>query len=229
MKFSENTIQAIKLFSTINNSMVLEEGEKRLSVASPSHTVIATTPLDDEFPVTFRLSNASRFINFLYMEGESPELQFMESLSGGPSTLKVIYPSGDTGHYTSAGSRVVESVPHEIEMESIDVTFDLTRQHVQKITKAASVLGVDFVSIVSDGEHIHVVVSDVENQTSDAVKIRVGECNSVFNLIYRSSYFKLVPDDYSVVIDYTERSCIHFKGASGIEYYVSLDADSTYE
>jgi len=228
MKLTKQTIDAIQSFIGINNALILPKESDTLCVVSPSRTVIAKTKIDCEFPSTFRLSDASRFIKFATLEDGDVELKFKESADGKAVKATLKFPSGGTGIYHSAGERIVADHPDTIDYDREDITFDITESIVNQVNKAAVVLGVRNISMIGDGEHIYIQVSDIDNKDGDTLKIKVGESDKKFTAIFMTTNFQIIPDNYEVVLDLGDKYLAHFKGVN-TEYYIALENESTIE
>ena len=62
MKISQKTLEILKNFSGINNSIFIKKGS-RLAVKSFGNTIVGLTPIEDEFPVDFAVIDMSEFLN----------------------------------------------------------------------------------------------------------------------------------------------------------------------
>ena len=64
MKVSEKTINLLRNYANINQSIEFREG-KLLKTVSPLNTILASVEVEEEFPRTFPIYELSRFLGTL--------------------------------------------------------------------------------------------------------------------------------------------------------------------
>ena len=72
MKLSEQTVEVLQNFSSINNSLLFKEGTM-LRIVSPQKTVLAEVQVGDEFSQDFGIYDLGQFLSALSLI-EDPDL-----------------------------------------------------------------------------------------------------------------------------------------------------------
>ena len=65
MKLSNETMNILKNFSTINSGLFFKSG-KKISTVSPSKTILAEAVLTEEFPKDFGIYDLNNFLSVLF-------------------------------------------------------------------------------------------------------------------------------------------------------------------
>ena len=79
MKISEKTINILKNFSTINQSILFKSG-CALSTISPTSTILAYANVDEEFDSEFAIYDLNRFIAVLSLF-DDPDIEIKEKVA----------------------------------------------------------------------------------------------------------------------------------------------------
>ena len=77
MKVSEKTINLLRNYANINQSIEFREG-KILKTVSPLNTILASVEVEEEFPRTFPIYELNRFLGTLALF-QNPELDFTDN------------------------------------------------------------------------------------------------------------------------------------------------------
>ena len=94
MKLSKETIEVLKNFSGINQSIVVKEGSK-LKTVNTLKNILAHATVEEDFPKEFAIYDLTRFLG-LISSMEEPELEFEEKyMTVGTGTRKVRYKYAD--------------------------------------------------------------------------------------------------------------------------------------
>src|SRR5690242_9079579 len=92
MKLEQKTIQILKNFATINQSIWINEGNE-LSTISLAKTLYAKAQVKETFPRSFGIYDLSRFLGVLSLFNE-PNLEFTDAhihIKEGSKKVKYIY------------------------------------------------------------------------------------------------------------------------------------------
>lgn len=218
MKFSPRTIQILRNFATINQSIIFKPGSQ-IKTMSTAKTILARATIDSEFEKMFAVYDLSRFLAAVSLFNE-PELQprekFLEIIDGGEK-LNFVY---------SDPSLIMSPPDKDIKLPSEDVIFDLTSDVLSKTMKAMGVLGSPEVAVVGDGEGIYLQAINSKDSTSSNYKVRLGDTEKTFRFIILPENMKILPGDYTVTM--SSKGFSHFKG-SDIEYWLAVESTSTYD
>ena len=76
MKLSDNTLTILKNFASINNSILVKEGN-RLCTISVAKNILAEAEITEEFPRDFAVYDLNQFLNGLSLH-QDPDLDFKE-------------------------------------------------------------------------------------------------------------------------------------------------------
>jgi hypothetical protein len=220
MYLSHETITLLKNFSTINQSILIKEGNK-LRTMSAMKNILAETQIEEAFDRDVAIYDLNQFLNCLSLiPGAEIHLE---------SNSIVIEDDTNSVDYRYSDPSVITTPPEkELKLPSEDVCVVLTEEHLETVKKASAVLQIPDVSFVGDGQTIHLAVRDKKNSGSNSYSIEVGETESVFQFNLKVENLKLLSGDYDVIISQKNRA--RFQSHSRpLVYYIALEPDSTYE
>lgn len=220
MELSSQTLQVLNNFASVNSNIVIHTGNI-LRTVSESKTILARAEIEEGFPSGFGIYDLNEFLSALSLV-ESPRITFNEnnmdiSDGSGRSSLKYFY----------SDPSILTTTSNEIVMPEADVTFRLDRETMNKIKKAASVLGHTEVSVQNDDGVIVLAVANNEDASSNEIKIAVdGEASSEdFKYIFSIANLKMIEGDYDVSL--SSKLISHFVNTeSNVEYWVALQKTS---
>ena len=220
MKLSENTVNLLKNFSSINQSILFKEGQKLRSI-SVMKNILVEANVSEEFPKDFGIYDLNQFLIGLSRH-QSPELDFKND------EYVVIRECKRRSKYFFADPSVIVAPPEkEISLPSEDVCFVLTAQDLQQLKKAASVYQVPDISVIGEAGVIKLVARDKKNDTSNDFEIVVGETDLEFVFNFKEENLKIVPGNYDVVV--SEKLLSRFVNQNqDVTYYIALEPDSTF-
>lgn len=221
MKLSDNTINLLKNFSTINQSILFKQGNK-LRTISVMKNILAEASIGEDFPKDFGIYDLNQFLNGLGLH-HSPELDFDNE------GYAVIKEGKMRTKYFFADPNVIVTPPEkDISLPTEDVSFELSTQGLDKLLKAAAVYQLPDLSAVGDAGVIKLVVSDKKNDTTNEFAIVVGETDKKFTFNFRVENIKIITGAYDVVI--SSKLLSRFTCTSiPLTYYIALEPDSTFE
>ena len=219
MYLSTETIQVLKNFSTINQSILIKKG-KLIRSMSVMKNILAQAHIQEEFERDIAIYDLNQFLNCLSL------------IPGCEVKLKdnsMLITDGTTSiDYRYSDPSVIGSPPEkELKLPSQDVCVVLTEEQIDKVKKAAAVLQIPDVSLIGDGNSMWFCVRDKKNSGSNSYKVHVGATESVFQFNMKVENLKLLGGDYDVVI--SAKNLAHFLHHSQpIDYYIALEPDSTF-
>jgi hypothetical protein len=222
MELTENTLDVLKNFATINSNIVIDEGNT-VKTVSESKTVLARAELDQSLPRRFGIYELPEFLSVLGLV-DSPRLTFEENYvtigdSTGRSNIKYFY----------SETEILTSPSKDIQMPECDTRFTLDRTTLAKIRRAAASLGHGEVTVTNDNGVINLTVADNNDATSHAFTIAVDGESGSDNLkaVLNIGNLKMIDGDYEVSI--SSKLISHFVNKeSNIEYWVALQKESTF-
>mgnify|MGYP000392129593 CR=1 FL=1 len=222
MELSDNTLQVLKNFSTINQNVMIRNGNT-IKTISEARNVLATAIVDADFPQDFGIYDLNEFIGVLGLV-DTPRLKFdteyvTVSDSTGRSKVKYFFSPEET----------LTTPQKDINMPGGDVNFSLDNDTLNRIKRAASALGHGEVSITGKNGVLSLSVVDSHNSTSNTFSIDLdgdfGDAN--FNFIMSITNLKILPGDYDVSISSKLISQFSHKELN-VQYWIALEKTSTY-
>jgi len=220
MKLSESTVNLLKNFSSINQSILFKEGNKLRSI-SVMKNILAEATISEEFPKDFGIYDLNQFLNGLSLHN-SPELDFENN------QFVVIKEGKMRSKYFFADPTVIVSPPEkEITLPTEDVCFQLTSQQLEKLKKAASVYQLPDISAIGENGVVKLVARDKKNDTSNDFSIIVGETDEEFVFNFKEENLKIVPGTYDVIV--SSKLLSKFTNQNlDVTYYIALEPDSSF-
>lgn len=219
MKLSKRTIEILKNFATINQSIVVKPGNK-LSTMAVARNILAEAEVEETFPSEFAIYNLNEFLSAVSLF-EDPELEFCEKwvMIREKGTKR-----GGIKYFYSNKALIVHPTKSIKMPDDITVEFTITESVLTKISRAAGVLGVNDVVVVGDEEGISLIAQDRKNDSSNDFEIQVSEkAQKPFKFYFKQENLKFMPGDY--VVQISERGISSFKKADGtLHYAVALEA-----
>ena len=217
MKLSDNTIEILKNFSTINQGLVVKPGSV-LKTITPSRTVLAIARVVENFPVSFALYDLNKFLAKLSLYRDC-ELEF--------ETDRIVMKSSDgrrTDYIKYSSPEVVKGPPDkELELPNPDYEFSLSLEDLIWQRKSAGVSGSENFVFRGDGENIYIQSNTIKDDSSDLSSTIIGKTNGVFSCVLQVANFKLLDGSYDVKI--SKQGLTKFEHDSkDIEYYVAVES-----
>jgi len=220
MKLSETTVNLLKNFSSINQSILFKEGNKLRSI-SVMKNILAEATVEESFPKDFGIYDLNQFLNGLSLHA-SPELDFKSN------DFVMIREGKMRSKYFFADPTVIVAPPEkEISLPTEDICFELTSQQLEKLKKAASIYQLPDISAIGEAGVIKLVARDKKNDTSNDFSIIVGETDSEFVFNFKEENLKIVPGSYDVVV--SQKLLSRFTNQNiDVTYFIALEPDSSF-
>lgn len=218
MKLSNDTINILKNFSSINPSILFKEGNV-IKTSDADKTIIATATVSEIFPTRAPLYSLQKFLSVCGMYN-SPEITFEDRfavISEGRSQTKYVY---------ADESMIVTPPEKELKFPEPDVSLSITSEDLSKVLKATAVLGSTEVAYVGDGSKCYLKAITDKNPSADTFGIEVGETSDTFKMMIKTENLKLMPMDYEVSL--SSKGISRFQNDI-VTYYVAVDSRSTYQ
>ena len=220
MKLTNETINVLKNFSTINQNLVIKEGSD-ISTMSAMKNIIAKATVEEKFAKEFAIYDLNEFLSALSLFS-NPNLDFNDD-------SVVITEDGSSGKslkYWYSDPSVVTSPTKEVTMPSTEIKFNLSSDTLSEVTKAASVIGVPDM-VLESGE---LRVTDKKNDTANSYSTQVIDNDDTaenYKFWFKVENLKLLPGSYDVQV--SEKKISYFKNSNlDIEYFIALEPESSY-
>lgn len=217
MKLSPRTIQILRNFSTINQSIVFKTGDVVVTI-SPQKTIMARAKIDSEIGRPFAVYDLSQFLAALSMF-DDPEIVL------GEKSLQIKKGSEKMTYVYSEPSLIQVPPEKAIQLPSKDIEFDLSSDELARTIKALSIIGAPEIAVSGDGEHIYLEAINSKDATKSTYRIEVGETDKTFQMIFLAENIKVLMVDYHITI--SARGLAHFSGGD-IEYWIAVEQSSKF-
>ena len=220
MKLSDKTINLLKNFSSINQSILFKQGNQLRSI-SVMKNILAEATISEEIPKDFGIYDLNQFLNGLALH-QTPELDFTRD------EYVVIREGKMRSKYFFADPSVIVSPPDKpLALPTEDVNFVLTAQQLEKLKKAASVYQLPDVSVIGEDGVVKLVTRDKKNDTSNDFSIVVGDTEKEFVFNFKEENLKIIPGTYDVIV--SSKLLSRFQCQTyDLTYYIALEPDSTF-
>lgn len=224
MQLNENTIKVLQNFSSIQDNLVVKEGDKLMTMAE-ARNVLAVATLDQSFDQDFGIYNLGEFLSVVNLV-DDPTIKFNKDHmvitdSVGKSKVKYVY----------SDPSILTTPPSEPKFsdKEVDVSFTLDLATLNHIRKASAVFGYEKLALTPKDGNILVSVTDQNDPTSNSYSVELpGEAGEEpFNFLIDINNLKMIPGIYEVSL--SRKLLSRFKSEDGnLTYFVALDKSSTY-
>jgi hypothetical protein len=215
MKLSENTLAVLKNFASINSGVVLSAGTAQRTI-SPEKSILVEATIDDDIPTQFGIYDLNQFLGNLTTL-RNPELTF--------SKEGVVLDDGELSfEYRACSANLIITPPEkELVLKSVDVTFFLPNDTLQKLIKVATMNGLPNLSVVGKNGQLLLKIHERANDTSNSGTIQIGEyAGQDFTASFKTDNLKLLPNDYNVEIQ--KGAFAKFENAAKtLKYFIALE------
>tara|TARA_B110000259_G_scaffold78137_1_gene91604 strand:- start:123 stop:797 length:675 start_codon:yes stop_codon:yes gene_type:complete len=222
MKLSNYTTSVLKNFSTINQNLVIKEGNT-ITTMSAMKNIVAKAEVEETFPQQIAIYDLNEFLGALSLF-TSPVLDFsdnyvMISEENKPTTkMKYFY----------SDPSVVTSPNKMITMPSNEVKFTMSSEDLSRLKRAAGAIGAPDMVLEKNSSGSSLTVKDKKNDTANNYSLDVDTTSEgEFNFYFKVENMKLLDGNYDVEI--SSKNISHYTNKStDIEYWIALEPESTY-
>ena len=221
MKLTEKTLNLLKNFASINQSILFKKGST-LRTMSVMKNILAEADIGEEIPQDFAIYDLVQFLNGISLYGD-PELDFQNEYY-----LTIRDGKNHRTKYFFADPSVVVAPPDKtLTLPTEDVSFVLDTNNLTQLLKAAAIYQLPDFSVVGEAGAVKLVVRDKKNDTSNDFSIVVGETDNKFSFNFKVENIKILPGTYNVVI--SQKLLSRFVNENyNLTYYIALEPDSTF-
>lgn len=228
MKFSKDTLNILKNFSTIYSGIMLKPGKSILtrSVAGSSY---AEADISDEIDIEAAIYDLNGFLSILGLVGEDAEVNMSED-----KTTLVIRDKRSTINWSAADPSTILFPKQKIPFPVAEVIFDLKGEDLQQIMRVARGLGIDTLTFTSaDGKIVIRGYNKVVDSSMSKILYSLVVGDNVegkeFNFIFSMNNMKMIPADYRVLLWAKDNKfATKFEGTQA-SYVIASEADSEHK
>ena len=223
MKLSEHTVEVLKNFATINQNLVIKEGST-LTTMSAMKNIVAKADVEESFDKEVAIYDLNEFLASISLF-TNPILEFED----GFVTIKEENNPKNSLKYFYSDPSVVTSPSKTITMPSKEVSFKLGGEDLNKLKRAAGVIGAPDLVLEKTNTGSFLTVKDKKNDTANTFSLDVNtQSDGNFNFYFKVENLKVMDGDYDVEI--SSKNISHLSSKSkDVEYWVALEPESSYE
>jgi hypothetical protein len=220
MIINNETVETLKNFAEINQSLVIEAGDV-IKTVSEQTNVLAKAKLGQSFPQDFAIYDLNKFLGVLSLFAE-PQFDFSEKSIKIQSSIDANnFVAGDSvAEYQFANMSLFENerkiLAKDINLPSEDAVFRLEEKYFISIMRAAAVMSLPEIAVVANDGKLK--IQAIEAKTSiDSYAVELGVSTSNFKMIFKIENLKLMRGSYDVKIS-----------NKGLGYFKNLDRELEY-
>ncbi len=218
MKLSDQTVEVLQNFSSINQSLLFKKGSK-LRTVSPQKTVLAEVEVGDVFAQDFGIYDLGQFLSALSLI-EDPDLDF------GDNGMTIGDGNGTALDYRYADPSMIVTPPEKaLTLPDVNATFTLSDENLKSVLQAARVLGVPEIIVKGEDGKITISAGDSKNSSMNSFSKAVGSTDEEFEHVFKVDNMKMMVLEYNVEI--SSKGISKFSTADGrVIYYVATESRS---
>ena len=218
MKLSEDTVNVLKNFSSINQSLQIKSGNT-LKTISPLKTVFVEAVVPENFPKEVAVYDLNKLLAKVSLYKEA-ELDFADDKLHITTESKK---KKDSISYCSP--KVIVAPPEKpITIGEPDCSFSVSKEDLDWMRKSAGISGSPNFVFESDGNTITFTATDVKDTAADQSTIEIGAGNGTkFKVVMKVENFKLMDGSYDVSV--AKKGLAQFKNKDvAITYFIAIEA-----
>jgi len=217
MKISKQTLDILKNFSIINQSMLIRPGNTQRTIRIPQRNVLAEAFLSEEFPVECGIYELPKFLAAITLF-EEPELEFGScyvDINDTNSENKIRY-------YYAAANLFKDTQPPDkrFVLDEVMDEFTLDNSSLTKLNKAAMIMSIpDFVINRKDNKRT-ISVCNIKSKSSNTFTVtQKSDIKGDYNVILNNDNLKCIPDSYAVTVGIRKGITICQFSSNNITYW----------
>ena len=211
MKLAAHTLNVLENFASINQGIIIKEGN-RLRTLAILENIFAATEVPNEFPKEFALYDINELLATLSLM-DDPDLDFKADhihITSGQTKVK---------YYYSSPAVVVGPLENDISLSNPLATLTLKNDTIKRIGKSAAALKLKDLQFTNEGIKAY-NSSNVGNQITIEVPVE-GEIDSPKCI--KIDNLKLLEGDYDVAV--FDRAIKFTSNTNpGLFYFVTVEA-----
>ena len=222
MQISASTLEVLRNFSDINDSILITPGNRLVSFHN-SGTVLANAKIDDEFTDRFGIYDLKSFLALTSLI-ENPALDTSNKAH------VLIHGNGSKFKFFAADESMITVAPkQELELPTVELEFKLDEDSLKQVLRAAAVFVLDTVTVYSEDDGLYFGVSDPKQKNCDSFSVRISDytCPEL-KLFISISKLTLMPGKYKVGISYaTGQTMLQFTNLDrDVRYWTAPETES---
>ena len=217
MKLSTNTIQVLKNFASINQNLVIKEGNE-IKTMSAMKNIVAKATVEETFTKQVAIYDLNEFLGCLSLF-KNPILTFNDN---DVVITEENDDNGDAMTYMYSDPSVVTTPSKDITMPSEEISFTLTDAMLSKLSKSAGMIGAPDLLLQNN----KLTVRDKKNDSGNCYSTNVdAQGDGTYKFYFKTENLKLIPGSYDVTV--SSKNISHFKNGK-TQYWIALEPESSY-
>ena len=217
MNISKSTLEVLKNFASINTNILVREGNT-LATISNGKNIFSRATVTENFSKEFAIYDLNSLLGLLTFT-DKPDLDL------GEESLKINNGSAEFEYFYSDPSIIVAAPDRTIEVDNF-FEFEMTKDAITNITRAASVINAPVLSVVGRDGKVTLSVGDPSTPRSNTFRQVIGETDKEFDCRLAVENFKVIADDYKIVLSQKKFMFLENK-AGTMKYWLALEPNST--
>lgn len=214
MKISQETINILKNFATINSNLLFRAGSTLSTISAPK-SIFAKAEVSETFPKEVAIYDLNSLLQLLTFS-EDQEIEF------GEKSMTITNDIGRFEYFYCEPSLIIAAPTKNIEVDEV-FSFNLSNKDVQTIAKTAGVLAAPTIAIVAKNGKVAMKIGDRKNDSANSFNKVIGDTDKEFECFISSENFKLLSDSYEVTL--SKKNFCQFKSQK-ISYLIAMEPGS---
>ena len=218
MKLSENTVNVLKNFSSINQNLLFEKGNT-LRTMSTMKNILGQAEISESLPKEFGIYDLNELLGVFSLSKDA-EINFDHDsylvVNGLNSSVKYFY----------SDPSIIVSPPETFNPPVTDCTFKITESILTDVTKACAVLQLPDVVIRNEDSSVYLVATDLKNTTSHEYKVELNVDLEPVNFHFKVDNLKLISGDYKMHVARDKNVSHWVHDTKKIQYWIALEQTS---
>jgi len=215
MKLSDKTVGILKNFSTINQNILIKEGNK-IRTMSTMKNILAEANVTESFPKDFGIYDLNEFLGVLNLAKDA-DLNFDADayMVAGSGTAKIKYRATDPS--------ILTTPPDTFNAPECDIHFSVPEDIISAVMKASDVMQLPDVVFSSNGNPgVSITANDLKNTSSNTFIQVLDIDRQPFDCTFKRENLKMIAGNYDVNIS-TSAGVSQWVG-SDVSYWIAMEA-----
>jgi hypothetical protein len=229
MQLSIATLDVLKNFSSINDSIILRPGNV-ISTLADSRFIVGRAEVAETFPKEVPIYKGLGDLLGMISLFDQPEIEFGDkSLTISAGRNKQVFRYADASNVIAP-----KKDPAETKFDW-NFTFSLSSEEMRLLSKAASLNNAPHVIFESTGKGpIRVLVKDDKNDLANEFSIEVGAAHATpFKIVLLRENFKMATGEYEISVHMSDKKISHWRHVGGanrdsLQFWLAIEISSTY-
>jgi hypothetical protein len=220
MKVSNDTLNVLKNFSTIQSNILIQEGDTLKTISGLSN-VMAVCKVADTFDKEVAIYDLNQFLGVVSLFND-PDFDFQDT--------SVVLKEGNVDtEYRYAEKSTITHPERDLKLPEVKLEFILKEADLEALLKASSILGVTDFLLKGEGDSAKLIVCDLKNPGSNSYSVSVDVVDhgttGEYTVCLDTDNLKFLSGDYKVNVTPQVCEFTHIdraKNGLDLTYYVAV-------